>query len=56
MIKSGVTDDELRELEEAGALQDVFFAYAGKALNAPCSAGTPWKKCLISKKANDLPL
>ena len=23
MIKSGVTDDELRELEEAGALQDV---------------------------------
>ena len=32
------------------------FRICRRALNAPCSAGTPWKKCLISKKANDLPL
>lgn len=44
MIKDSITDEEMEELDEAAALQDV--AHMPARVKCAVLAGTPWKKCL----------
>ena len=44
MIKDSITDEEMEELDEAAALQDV--AHMPARVKCAVLVGTPWKKCL----------